>query len=72
MGVDSLDTVDNENEQANQFDGDQQHILSDWQKQKLKECVTLFKEVVPGKIGHTNAMTYTVIRDDLIPAIAHE
>jgi hypothetical protein len=42
--------------------------LSDWQKQKLnKECVTLCKEAVPGKISHTNVMTYTIDTGDSPP-----
>lgn len=61
VGVDSLKILEtDESGENDQIQVDNSHNLSPEQKEQLAQCVSLFKEAAPGKIGHTNVMTYTI------------
>jgi hypothetical protein len=68
IGVESLKMFEtDESGETEQDVNEHSHKLTRQEQQQLTECVSLFKEAGPGRIGHTNVMTYSIDTGDSPP-----
>jgi transposase InsO family protein len=68
IGVESLKIFEADESGENDQDlNEHSHKLSVQQQNQLAECVSLFKGAVPGQIGQTDVLTYTIDTGDSPP-----
>jgi transposase InsO family protein len=68
FGLDSLKIFESdESGEINSEKIDQTHELTPDQEFRLSQCIARFKQAAPGKIGHTNVLSYSLDTGDSAP-----